>query len=272
MDSNVLPPADHVVETPSAARMYDYYLGGHHNFEVDRVAAEHMISLYPETRLVALANRAFLRRAVTFLVQQGIDQFLDLGSGIPTVGNVHLVAQQLNPQARVVYVDIDPVAVTHSAALLEHNPNATIVRADVRQIDALLATPAVREMLDFSRPIAVLIIALLHFVTDDAEVAGLLNRLRAGLVPGSYLAIGHGTLDEIPPDALAQIEQLYRRTTHAVRMRPAATIHSFFGGLELVEPGVVYAPLWRPEDEADILLDQPARSLNLVGIGCMRSL
>ena len=270
MDSNVLPLADHLAETPSAARMYDYYLGGHHNFEVDRIAAEHVISLYPESRLVALANRAFLRRAVTFLVQQGIDQFLDLGSGIPTVGNVHLIAQQLNPEARIVYVDIDPVAVAHSAALLAHNPCATIVQADVRQIDALLAMPIVHEMLDFRRPVAVLTIALLHFITDDAEVAQLLHRLRAGLVPGSYLAIGHGTHDEIPPDAVAQIEQLYRRTSHAVRMRPAATIHSFFDGLELVEPGMVYAPLWRPEDEADILLDQPARSINLVGVGRVR--
>lgn len=267
MDSNILAHADQSVEMPSAARMYDYYLGGHHNFEVDRIAAEHVIGLYPESRLVALANRAFLRRAVTFLVQQGIDQFLDLGSGIPTVGNVHLVAQQLNPQARVVYVDIDPVAVAHSAALLEHNPNATIVQADVRQIDALLALPTVRETLDFRRPIAVLIIALLHFVTDDAEVTSLLHTLRSGLVPGSYLAIGHGTLDELPLEAVEQIERLYSRTTHPVRMRPAATIHSFFAGLDLVEPGVVYAPLWRPEDEADILLDQPARSINFVGVG-----
>src|SRR5919202_6313143 len=144
---------DSPLDRPNVARMYDYFLGGHHNLAIDRQAAEAAIAAYPEVLMMARTNRAFLRRAVTFLVEQGIDQFLDLGSGIPTIGNVHEVAQQLNPTARVVYVDIDPITVRHSEAILRDTPNVGVIEADACRPEDVLTDPTVRRLLDFSRPI-----------------------------------------------------------------------------------------------------------------------
>jgi len=257
-------------EIPSAARMYDYYLGGYHNFSSDRAAAEAAVAIYPDVPRVAQANRAFLRRAVDFLTAQGIDQFLDLGSGIPTVGNVHEVAQSLNPAARVVYVDIDPVAVTHSASLLADNPNATVIQADGRQAATILNHPEMRRLLDLDRPVAVLLVAFLHFVVDDADVLGLLQGLRAVIAPGSYLAISHvtheGTLDATT-DVRARMTDLYAQTTNAIHPRTHAEISAFFEGFALVEPGLVYTPLWRPDGPDDLFFDQPERSSIYAGVG-----
>ncbi len=166
------PPPGVSTDIPSVARMYDYFLGGYHNFAADRQAAERVLAQFPDTRFIAQANRAFLRRAVTFLGEQGIAQFLDIGSGILTVGNVHEIVQAGNPNARVVYVDSDPVAVIHSETILADNPNAAAVRADARQPEAILAHPEVRRLLDPARPLAVLLVALLHFVTDDRKPGG----------------------------------------------------------------------------------------------------
>src|SRR5579875_2063766 len=244
---------------PSVARMYDYLLGGYHNFPSDRAAADAATAIYPDFPLVMQANRAFLRRAVTFLIEQGIDQFLDLGSGIPTAGNVHEVAARLNPAARVVYVDNDPVAVTHSAALLRDNPLATIVQADVTDAEALLQRPAVRDLLDFGRPLGVLLLSLLHFIPDDATADGLVRALRARMAPGSYLALTHTTYEGTPRRAIEQLEALYAQSAGVVKPRPRAQVAAFFAGCALVAPGVVYTPLWRPEDPHDILLEQPER-------------
>ncbi len=255
------------LDKPSVARMYDYYLGGFHNFAIDRQAADAIARLHPDVALVMRANRAFLRRAVQFLIAQGIDQFLDIGSGIPTVGNVHEVAQRANPAARVVYVDSDPVAVAHSAAMLRDNDAAATVQADARRPEQILDDPVVRRMLDFDRPLGVLIVALLHFIPDDAEAYGLVRAVRDAVAPGSYLAIGHGTTDGLPPERYAQMERLYAQTTNPGKMRPRAAIERFFEEMTVVEPGIVHVPLGRPEDADDLFLDEPARSINFAGVG-----
>lgn len=250
--------------------MYDYFLGGHHNFPVDRAAAEQIIALGPQVPLIAHANRAFLRRAVNALIALGITQFLDIGSGIPTVGNVHEVAQAANPEARIVYVDIDPLAVTHSASILTGNANATVVQADARRPETILDHPEVRRLLDFSRPIAVLLVSFLHFVTDDDEASALVRGLRDALAPGSYIVISHSILESIegmPQDVVEQGTAVYNRSSNPVRMRPRAQVARFFDGLELIEPGLVDMPLWRPEGPDDVYLDTPEKSAFVAGIG-----
>jgi hypothetical protein len=247
--------------------MYDYFLGGAHNFALDRAAAEQVIALTPDVPRIVWANRTFLRRVVTFLVAQGIDQFLDIGSGMPTVGNVHTVAQALHPATHVVYVDVDPLAVRQSEALLQATPNAIAVQGDARQPDAILAHPQVRRVLDFNRPVAVLLIALLHFVTDDADAYHLVRVLRDALPAGSYVAIAHATYEGVPPALVEQNERLYTQTTSPVKTRARVAIERFFAGLDLIEPGVVYVPLWHPESADDLFLDEPARSCNFGGVG-----
>jgi hypothetical protein len=247
--------------------MYDYLLGGHHNFAADRAAAEAASKHFPDLPLILRANRTFLRRAVTFVSEQGIDQFLDLGSGIPTVGNVHEVAQELNPAARVVYVDIDPVAVTHSAALLESNPQAAVVQADVRDPDVILAHPAVQDLLDLRRPVAILLVAVLHFLPDTAETQQLVALLRERMVSGSYLVISHASVEGLGLELRARAQAEYARSGNPMTMRTRAEIGAFFEGLDLVEPGLVPVPLWRPEGPDDLLLDEPGRSNGFVGVG-----
>jgi S-adenosyl methyltransferase len=259
-------PPDVQVDRPSAARMYDYLLGGHHNFAIDRTVAEAAIAIYPDFGLMMQANRMFLRRAVHFLIEQGIDQFLDIGSGIPTAGNVHQVAQQANPAARVVYVDNDPIAVAHSTAMLADVPGATIVEADIRDTRSVLDHPSARALLDSGRPTGLLLVALLHFVVDDDQARQIVRELTAALPHGSYLVISHGTGDVMTPGTMEQLEQLYRRSANPVRTRPRAEIARYFEGLELVPPGLVLGPCWRPEDPEDLLVSEPERSGTLVGV------
>ena len=269
----ILPGAgltDEEISIPSAARMYDYYLGGHHNLASDREAAEGAIAIYTDFPLVMRVNRAFLRRAVQFLVAQGVDRFLDIGSGIPTVGNVHQIAQQMNPSARVVYVDIDPVAVAHSAALLQDNAAATIIQADLRQPDAILDHPSVRDLLAARRPVGLILAYVLHFVVDDEDALAVVRTLRDALPPESYVVISHGTVEHMPADILEQLVRLYRTTSQPVRIRSRAEIERFFEGLELVEPGLVYVPLWRPEEGGDLLLDRPEQSSGFAGVALKR--
>ncbi len=255
------------LDKPSPARMYDYFLGGYHNFEVDRTAARKVLEGNPDAPLVMRANRAFLRRAVAFLVQQGITQFLDIGSGIPTVGNSHEVAQRAAPDSRVVYVDSDPVAVRHSEAILRNNSRATIIQADARHPDYILAHPETRRLLDFDRPIGLLIVSVMLFVPDDSEAYRLVSALLEPLPSGSYLALTHGTYEGVPAEHVRRIEELYARTTNPVKLRSRPAIERFFEGLDLVEPGLVYVPLWRPEGPDELLLAEPERSVNLAGVG-----
>ncbi len=258
---------DEAVQVPSAARMYDYYLGGHHNLAMDREAADRAIAIYPGLPLVMRVNRAFLRRAVRFLCAQGIDRFLDIGSGIPTVGNVHQIAEQARPGAQVVYADIDPVAVAHSAALLEGNPRASIIRADLREPEAILSHPDVKRLLATDRPVALILAFVLHFILDDEQVLRILARLRAALPSGSYVVISHGTTDAMPADVMQRLIRLYSGTSQPIKLRTHADVLRFFDGLEVLEPGLVFVSTWRPEDQRDLLLDRPELSVGFAGIG-----
>ncbi len=267
MSENVWSPDDVPLDKPNPARMYDYFLGGFHNFAIDRATAEQVRAIAPDMPFFMRTSRAFLRRSVMFLVEQGIDQFLDLGSGIPTVGNVHEVAQALNPAARVVYVDVEPIAVRHSEAILQGNPNAAVVQADVRQTDLILSHPKTRSLIDFGKPVGVLISNLLHFLTDDEEASTMVRTYRDAVAPGSFLTISHATLDAMKQEVKERGEQVYARTTTPVKLRMRREIEIFFEGLELVEPGFVFVPLWRPEGPDDLLLDQPERSAVYGAVG-----
>jgi hypothetical protein len=229
--------------------MYDYLLGGSHNFAADRVAADQALRHMPELVGVMQANRAFLRRAVQFLTAAGIRQFLDLGSGIPTVGNVHEVAHRDDPEARVVYVDIDPVAVTHSQAILADNPRATTIMADFRDPRALLAHPELRTFLDLSQPVAVLLVSVLHFL--PGEPAELIAHFRDAIVPGSYLVITHASTEGQPPGGIEDARAVYARSAEPVVMRSRAEIAALFDGFSLVDPGLVRLPFWRPDSDVE---------------------
>jgi O-methyltransferase involved in polyketide biosynthesis len=267
MSESTQPPMDSSDHAPSAARIYDRMLGGFCNFEADRIAAQRIIEAMPDMPLFMRANRAFLRRVVKFLADQGIDQFLDLGSGIPTVGNVHEIAQKVNSSARIVYVDNEPVAVNHSQTILQDNPKATVIQADIRQPEVILGHPEVRQLLDLNKPTAVLLLSVLLFVPADDEAYRLVRAIRDALAPGSYIAISHPTGDKTPPQQAEQAEKLYASIGTPVNVRSYDQVERFFEGLELVEPGVVHIPLWRPETENDLFLEEAHRSAYYAGVG-----
>ena len=245
--------------------MYDFYLGGFHNFQADREMGRQAIAMWPELPEIMQANRGFLRRAVRFLAAAGVRQFVDLGSGIPTVGNVHEIALRAAPDARVVYVDNDPVAVEHSLAILDGNERTAVVHADLRDPESVLADPALTGLLDLDRPVAVLMVAVLHFVPDEADPAAVVGRFRDATAPGSYLAISHATAGE-QPDRAAEHRGLYRRTATPMTMRTRTQITALFDGYELVEPGLVYLPQWRPEPDGSEV-ERPERFPGLAGVG-----
>jgi hypothetical protein len=267
MNTATWTPDDFLADKPNFARIYDCLLGGYNNFEIDRLAAKRVLEVDPNARLSAHANRAFLRRVVSFLVEQGIDQFLDIGSGIPTRGNVHEVAQKANPAAHVVYVDIDPVAVAHARALLKDNPNAIAIRADARWPDKILDHAEVKGLLDFSRPVAVLLLLIMHSIPDDEEAYGAVRVLRQALTRGSYIAVSHASYDDAPPGVIEKLEKIGADSPTPGKARSRAEILRFFDGLELVEPGLVPTPAWRPEGPDDVFFDHPERSLTFGGVG-----
>lgn len=258
-------PVEVDLTRPSAARVYDYYLGGSHNLEVDRRMAREAIDMWPELPMIMQSNRAFLRRAVQFVVDQGVTQFLDIGSGIPTVGNVHEVAQQHTPQARVVYVDSDPVAVAHSRAILAGDDRTAVVHADLRESTSLLQDPAVRATLDVDQPVALLMVAVLHFVPDADDPGRRVAELRDQLAPGSYLAVSHASTQGRPEFADSH-RQLYRRTPTPMSMRTREQIEQFFEGFDLVDPGLVWLPQWRPTDPEQAQ-ERPERTTGYAGVG-----
>lgn len=254
------------MERPSVARMYDYYLGGSHNFAADRSAAQAMMAAVPEVPLMAQANRAFLRRAVQFLAESGVRQFLDIGSGIPTVGNVHEVAQRVDPQCRVVYVDVDPVAVAHSREILAGNDRAAVIQEDLREPAAILTHPELTSLLDLTQPVAVMIVAVLHFVPDEDRPAEILRTLRSALAPGSYLVLSQASDDDRGETGeRAEAERVYRRTDSQLYIRSRAELTALFAGFELVEPGVVWVPQWRPETPEQA--EDAARAVFIGGVG-----
>jgi hypothetical protein len=257
------------VERPSAARMYDYYLGGSHNFPSDRQVAEDAIRVWPDARHLARASRDFLRRAVTFLADAGIDQFLDLGSGIPTRNNVHEVVFWRNPSARTVYVDSDPVAIAHSNALLADVPSAVAVRADLRDPALVLEHPMVRGFLDFQRPVAVLMVAVLPFVSYSDGPDRIIAAYRRATVAGSYMALTHGTGDYRPAQT-AKVVDLYTKARQPITWRSRQEVAGLLAGYELVSPGLVDMIAWRPDDSAgelDLAAGDAARYSTYAAIG-----
>jgi hypothetical protein len=258
-------PDDLPLDKPSPARIYDYMLGGYHNFEQDRAVAAQLSRAYPDMALAAQVNRSFLRRAVRFLVGEGCDQFLDLGSGLPTVGNVHEVAQAANPQAHVVYVDIDPVAVAHGRALLASAPYTVTIRGDIRQPSTILEHEAVNTLLDLDRPLGLLAVVALHYLVEDEPAYKAMDVYRARLAPGSWLVLAHGTPGTESLRKPGEVAELFRAAS-STRSRTAEQIMRFFGDWQLVEPGLVFTPLWRPEGDDDVLLHQPTRGLTLAGV------
>ncbi len=234
--------------TPSVARMYDYYLGGKDNFAADREAAEKIISILPNAREVARTNRAFLVRAVRHLARSGIRQFLDIGTGLPTQENVHQVAQAEAPESRVVYVDNDPIVLAHARALLADNPRSIVIDGDMRKPESILDHPGVLTHLDFTRPVALIMLAVLHFVTDDAEAARVVGAFREPLAPGSHLVVSHITQGDLDEDAVRRGRDVYTATTAGgIVPRTAAQVRCFLDGLHVLEPGVVPLDRWRPE-------------------------
>jgi SAM-dependent methyltransferase len=236
------------VSVPNVARMYDYFLGGKDNFEADRIAAEEVLAHMPGQRRSALENRRFLRRVVRYLTAEaGIGQFLDIGVGLPTRGAVHEVAHEVDPRARVAYVDYDPVVVRHGQALLAKRDRAVVVEADLRRPAELLADPVVRKHLNFDQPVAVMLLAILHFIADEHDPDRIVAQLREALVPGSYLVISHIGSELLPDKAAAErAVKVYERASEPILPRSRERVLGFFGDFELTEPGLVPKHQWRP--------------------------
>jgi hypothetical protein len=254
------------IKRANTARVYDYWLGGSHNFLADQDVARSIAAVEPNVRLFAQANRAFLGRAVRFLAASGVRQFLDIGSGIPTEGNVHEVAQQADPAARVVYADIDPVAIAHSEAILAGNENAAIIEGDLREPEVILSHKTTRRLIDFGQPTGLLLMCVLHFISDAEDPWRIVATLRDALAPGSYIVIGHGT-DEGNPVAVGAAKTMYNRSVSTqAHVRSHTEILRFFDGFDLVDPELVYTPLWRPDSPADVP-DDPGKFWCLVGVG-----
>ena len=248
-DTRSWPPPtqpDRTIAHP--ARMYDYYLGGNDNFEVDRQAAEAAIAAYPALPATIRANRAFLGRAVTYAARQGIRQFLDIGTGLPTAGSTGDVTQRVAPDAHVVYVDNDPIVLAHARTLLarHHAGRARMIQADLRDPGSILTDPAVEQCLDLTQPVALILVAVLHFIENNA--GQIVGRLRDVLAPGSLLVISHATADFMPPPAAETTTQIYSRASAPMILRERAEVQKFFGDFELIDPGLVQLPLWRPDN------------------------
>ncbi|MGH3899384.1 MAG: SAM-dependent methyltransferase [Pseudonocardiaceae bacterium] len=254
------------VTMPNAARVYDYWLDGARNFAIDRKMANEIEHVMPAVRDAARIQRSFLRRAVLAMVDSGIRQFLDIGSGIPTVGNVHEIAQRADPECRIVYVDKEPVAVAHSELLLAGNDRAAVIQANLRDVEGIIDHPETKHLLDFDQPIGLLMLSLLHFVPDSWHPVGILARYRDKLAPGSYLALSHVMADD-GPDGLTEAAQHYKNTQEPLYLRSRDEVLHLFTGFELVEPGLVGSALWRPSGEGDISDNAKMNTLLHGGVG-----
>jgi hypothetical protein len=257
------PPSDQDEEDPfeidtsvaHAARRYNYWLGGTDNFEADRISGDAVVAAFPTTRIAVKENRRFLRRAVTYLAEQtGIRQFLDIGTGIPAADNIHEVAQAIDPNARVVYVDNDPIVLAHAHRLLSNTPDGgttTYIHADLREPDTILDHPDVHTTLDLDKPVALMLVAVAQFLADSDDPHDKVARLAEALAPGSHLAMSHLTADFLPAEAAAEYDTMIRRETARSResgqLRDRATFARFFDGMHLVPPGIVALPDWRSE-------------------------
>ncbi|QSI50014.1 SAM-dependent methyltransferase [Thermobispora bispora] len=234
-------------QRPSPARMYDYFLGGEQNFAVDRAAADRVIAVTPHTKDTAVANRQFLIEAVRYVARQGVTQFLDLGSGLPTQQNVHQVAQSVHPHAHTVYVDNDPAVLPHAQALIVGDPNTTYIEADIRDPVKILTHPETTRLIDFTQPVALLMVAILHFIGDQDDPRGLVDRFLRDLPSGSYLILSHVTTDGIDPTLWETVQATNPSLAVPLTFRPGDEIRKYFDGLELVDPpGIVDCRQWQP--------------------------
>ncbi|NJP44301.1 SAM-dependent methyltransferase [Actinacidiphila epipremni] len=235
---------------PHPARMYDYYLGGRDNYEVDRDAAQKVIDLFPDIVPMAQGNRRFMHRAVRFLAQSGVRQFIDIGTGIPAPPNTHQVAQQVAPDARIAYVDNDPIVATYAGAHLLGSGNTGFFLGDLRDPESILGHPTISELIDFDQPVGLMLVAILHFISDDEDPAGLVAAYRDALPAGSHLILSHTTGDfhQLDGDA-GEARDVYetKGATATLHLRSYEQVLAFFDGFELVDPGLVQPPLWRPD-------------------------
>lgn len=253
------------MNVPHPARMHDYWLGGGRNFAADRELAEKILQIMPGVEDVARLNHCFLRRAALFLIDSGIRQFLDIGSGIPTVGNLHEIVQRAAPESRVVYVDPDPVAAAHTELILKHTERTAVLRADLRDVPGVLDHEVTRGLLDVTEPIG-LIAPMMHFIPDSSDPAGMLAGYRDRLASGSFLVLAHGTADtEIP--GLAEVIEAYQHTGHRLYPRSHAEVMRQCAGFDLVEPGLVGFAYWRPEEPGDLSTNPAINSLLYAAVG-----
>jgi hypothetical protein len=241
---------------PSPARIYDYLLGGENNFPADRAAAEQIMQAVPEIRDAAWSNRGFHQRAAKWIAEHGVRQFIDIGSGLPTVGNTHEVVQGVAPDARVVYVDNDPLVRLHSEALLTDSSTIKVILGDLRDPDGILGDPELRELIDFAEPTGLLMTGVMMFVADGSDPWGLVGRYVGDLAPGSYLSLSHLSADHKSPRAVQGFRAVFDTATEQLYFRSKPEVERFFTGLELVppydgaEPGLSYAGIWGAEDVA----------------------
>ncbi|TDC86722.1 SAM-dependent methyltransferase [Actinomadura sp. 7K507] len=227
--------------------MYDYLLGGKDNYAADREAVDEVIRHAPDTPFLARENRAFLRRAVRWLAESGIRQFIDIGSGLPTQGNVHEIVHQVAPDARVVYVDREPVVLAHGRALLASTPEVTVIQGDARRPGDILNDPELNRLIDFDRPVAVLMLAVLHFIGDEDDPPGIVARFRDAMAPGSHLVVSHVTGDFDADSRVRDAGAVYEKATYQITLRSRAYVARLFDGFEFVEPGLTTLSMWRPD-------------------------
>jgi SAM-dependent methyltransferase len=257
--------------TPSPARLYDYYLGGTTNYAADRMMAKRLGELIPELEDTAWANRAFHQRAAVWLAGQGIRQFLDLGSGLPTQGNTHDAVRAGAPQARVVYVDHDPMVLAYAKGLLADSATATVIQADLRDPASVLDHPNLRALIDVSEPVGLLMTAVLQFVADEQDPWGIVREYARALAPGTHVAISHVTGDSKPPLSVAVCRDVFSRSSQDIYPRTRAEVERFFDGLEMVSPGARTAPAvvhvgeWGADDRA--LADSDGSRWSYCGVG-----
>ncbi|MGK8490130.1 SAM-dependent methyltransferase [Nocardia asiatica] len=267
LGSNGEPPRPiHDPSVPSSARIYDYVLGGKDHYQVDRDAAEKVIAAFPTARVAARQNRQFMHRAVNALTALGVTQFLDIGTGIPTEPNLHQVAQAPTPEARVVYVDNDPIVLSHARALLTGTPEGrtAYIDADLTNPEAILSAPELTDTLDLKSPVAVSLVAVLHFLSDDQDPYGIVETLLDAFAPGSFLAVSHITAD-LEPEIITNALNVYRQSGVYAQARTKDEFARFFTGLELLEPGIVVSNQWRPGTESPTWLDAQVNCWSAVG-------
>ncbi|MFE6611309.1 SAM-dependent methyltransferase [Amycolatopsis sp. NPDC057786] len=260
----VPPEVDTTV--PNPARVYDYWLDGDHNFQADRDLGEQILKIMPGIRDAARLNRAFLRRAALHMVDAGVRQFLDIGSGIPTVGNLHEIVQRIDPSCRVVYVDRESVAVAHAKLLLRGNGRCAAIQADLRDVNDILDAPETKELLDLDQPVGLFMLLLLHFVPDSWDPHAILARYRERIAPGSFLALSHVAADA-NSSGLDEAIEAYKSTQNDPIPRTHDEVFSFFDGFDVVEPGVVGCAMWNPQGAGDMSEDPEINALPYAGVG-----